>query len=67
MLQSNLDPCIFIGDKVICIVYVDNLLLWEKDKSNIRDLEMKIHDLGVDLEQEGDSAVLTGVNLERYE
>ena len=67
MIQYNLVPWLFIGDKVICIVYVDNLLLWKKDKSNIRDLEMKIHDLGVDLEQEGDSAVLTGVNLERYE
>ena len=66
MLQSNLDPCIFIGDKVICIVYFDDLIFWAKDKSNIRDLEIKIYDLGVDLEQEGDSAGFMGVNLERY-
>ena len=26
--QSNLDPCLFVGKKVICICYVDNLLFW---------------------------------------
>ena len=51
MIQSILDTCIFIGDKFICIVYVDDLIFWAKDKSNIRDLEIKIHDLGVDIEQ----------------
>ena len=66
MLQSNLDPCILISDKVICIVYFDDLIFWAKDKSNIRDLEIKIHDLGVDIEQEGGSAGFMGVDLERY-
>ena len=28
MIQSNLDPCLFIGDKVICIVYIDGLIFW---------------------------------------
>ena len=32
MLKSNLDPFIFIGAKVICIVYVDDLMFWAKDK-----------------------------------
>ena len=65
MLQSNLDPCIFIGDKVICIVYVDDLIFWAKDKLYIRDLAIKLHALGVDLEQEGDYPGFMGVNLER--
>ena len=32
MLQSNIDPFLFIGDKVIGIVYVDGLIFWENDK-----------------------------------
>ncbi len=28
MEQSNLDPCLFIGEKVISICYVDDLLFW---------------------------------------
>ena len=31
MIQYNLDPCLFIGDKFICIVYVDDLIFWAKD------------------------------------
>ena len=49
MLQYNLDTFLFIGDKVICIVYVDDLIFWENDESDIHDLEMKLFDLGVDL------------------
>ena len=67
MLHSNLDPLLFIGDKFICIVYVDCLIFWAKDESDIHDLEMIIFDLGVDLEQEDDSTVFLGVNLERNE
>ena len=32
MPQSELDPCLFIGDKVICICYVDDLLFWARDE-----------------------------------
>ena len=39
MLQSNLDPCLFIGDISIYIVYVDDLIFWAKDESDIHDLE----------------------------
>ena len=49
MLQSNIDPCLFIGVKVICIIYVDDLIFWAKDESDIHDLAMNIRDLGVDL------------------
>ena len=52
MLQCNIDHCLFIGDKGICIVYVDDIIFWGKDESDIHDLSMKLHDLGVDLEQE---------------
>ena len=47
MLQSNIYPFLFIGDKVIYIVYVDDLIFWAKYESDIHDLEMKNVDLGV--------------------
>ena len=40
MIKFNLDPCLFIGDKVICIVYADDLIFWAKDESDIHDLAM---------------------------
>ena len=30
MPQSTLDPCLFVGDKVVCICYVDDLIFWGK-------------------------------------
>ena len=63
MLQSNIDPCLFIGDKVICIVYVDDLIFCSKDESYMHNLETKLRDLGVDLEQGEDAAGFLGVNL----
>ena len=56
MLQYNLDPCIFIIDKVICIVYVYDLIFWAKDKSDMPGLATKPHDIGIDIKQEGDVA-----------
>ena len=51
MHQSNLDPCLFVGDKVICICYVDDLLFWAKDEKDIHNLAMQLCKLGVDLEK----------------
>ena len=67
MPQSKLDPCLFVGDKVICICYVDDLLFWAKDEKDIHNLAMQLRDLGVDLEQEDDAAGFLGVCLERVE
>ena len=45
MKQSELDPCLFIGEKVICIVYVDDLLFWARDDNDINDLAFGLRDL----------------------
>ena len=47
--QNNLCPCLFVGDKAICIVYVDDSIFWKNDESDIHYLEMKLRDIGVDL------------------
>ena len=35
ILHTNNYPCLFIGDKVISIVYVDDLLFWVEDESDM--------------------------------
>jgi hypothetical protein len=63
--QSKFDPCLFVGEKVICVVYVDDLIFWSKDTVAINDSAMQLRKLGVDLEQEDDAAGFLGVTLER--
>ncbi len=65
MEQSKFDPCLFVGTKVICVVYVDDLIFWSKDTLAINGSAMQLHELGVDLEQENDAAGFLGVTLER--
>ena len=65
--QSELDPCLFVSKKVICIVYVDDILFWSKDEKHIHELAMRLREQGVDLEQEDDAAGFLGVRLERDE
>lgn len=57
MKQSEIDHYLFIGEKVICIVYVDDLLFCARD-----DIDLN-RSLGVDLEDEHDAAGVLGVSL----
>jgi hypothetical protein len=45
--QSKFDPCLFVGEKVICVVYVDDLIFWSKDTVAINDSAIQLHELGV--------------------
>ena len=65
--QSELDPCLFVSEHVICIMYVDDILFWSKDEKHIHELVMKLRAEGVDLEQEDDAAGFLGVRLEKDE
>ncbi len=62
--QSKFYPCLFDGTKVICVVYVDNIIFWSKDTEDINSSAMQLHELGVDLEQEDNAAGFLGVTLE---
>ena len=64
MPQSDLDPCLFIGENIVCICYVDDLIFWAKDEKDIHDLAMKLREVGVDLEQEEDDAGFLGVRMD---
>ena len=36
--SSNIDPCVFISEHIICLVYVDDCILIAKDKRRINSL-----------------------------
>ena len=63
--QSGFYPCLFVVETVIFIVYVDNIIFWEINDDNIYDMKMELQELGIDLEQEDDTASFLGVTLER--
>ena len=44
MVQFNIDPCIFIGDKLMAIIYVDNIFFWSLDVNDIHKKEMKLRE-----------------------
>ena len=64
MEQSTFDPCLFIGEKVMCICYVDNLIFWALGESDINELEEQLISAGMSLEQESDAAGFLGVRME---
>jgi hypothetical protein len=63
--QSKFDPCLFVGTKVICVVYVNDIIFWSKNTVDINSSAMQLRELGVDLEQEDNATGFLGVTLER--
>jgi hypothetical protein len=46
MAQSKLDPCLFVGEKVICISYVGGLVFWACNEKDIHHITMKLREVG---------------------
>ena len=44
-----MDPCLFIGEKLMDIIYVDDILIWLVDVNAIHDKAMKLREQGADL------------------
>ena len=63
MQVSKLDPCLFVGENIICISYVDDILFWSTDEKFINELAGKLRDQGLLLEQEDDAAGFLGVKM----
>ena len=68
-LQSNpeVDPCLFVSDKVICLVYVDDTLFFSPDPKYIKEVTDKLRNLGMELEEEDSVAGFLGVDIARDE
>jgi len=65
MQQTKFDPCLFVGGKVMCICYVDDLIFWSLENDDIDELANKLIAVGVDLEEEDNAAGFLGVQMER--
>ena len=38
MQVSKLNPCLFVGDQVMVVAYVNDILFWATDEANINEL-----------------------------
>jgi len=63
MKVSKLDPCLFVGDRVPAVAFVDDILFWSTDEAYINELGNKLRKEGLLLEQEDDAAGFLGVKM----
>jgi hypothetical protein len=56
MKMSELDPCMCIGDRVIVVDFVDDILFWSTDAKFINALGMTLREQGLLLEEEDDAS-----------
>ncbi|GFH58525.1 hypothetical protein CTEN210_15001 [Chaetoceros tenuissimus] len=65
--QSDYEPCLFLKDGIICVVYVDDTLFFAKDDKIIDNHISKLKKLGFDLTEEGDVTAFLGVEISKDE
>lgn len=63
--MEDLDPCLFVSDRVICLVYVDDTLFYSPKAEFIDEIIAKLKQNGMDLEVEGEVAGFLGVHINR--
>ena len=61
--QRYFDPCLFIVDMLIAVMYVDDILMWSTEDQNIIYLTNMLNTESVDIEEETDSAEFLGLQL----
>jgi hypothetical protein len=59
------DPCLFVSDKVIALVYVDDTLLYARNKEDIDAVVDGLHKRNMELQKEEDIAGFLGVHIDR--
>ena len=63
MIQSELDPCLFIGNTVIVVMYVDGILMWSTPEDHIYQLCEILCAHGIKLKEEDYSVGFLAVKL----
>ncbi len=63
LVQSEFDPCLFVGPKVIALAYVDDILFFAKDEADIEKLMLDLRNTGLLLEKESSAAGFLGVDI----
>ena len=67
MVTSQFDPCMFSGDRVIAVAFVDDILFWSTDEKFVMVLGLKFRDQSLLLQEEHDAAGFLGVTMNRNE
>jgi hypothetical protein len=65
LAQSKKDPCLFIGNDIIAVVYVDDILFFARDDSRITDVIDALKKAGVAIRREGTAEGFLGVDIKR--
>jgi hypothetical protein len=66
--QSPNDPCLFVGSKVIAVVYVDDILFYSKSKESIHQVVAELKDKHqVAIHIKGDAEGFLGVDIKPLE
>ncbi|KAG7368580.1 reverse transcriptase RNA-dependent DNA polymerase [Nitzschia inconspicua] len=63
--SPDTDPCLFVSDKVVCVVYVDDTLLWSPRSEWIDEAIAQLEANGMALEVEASVAGFLGVHIHR--
>jgi hypothetical protein len=58
--SCDADPCLFVSEKCICLVYVDDTLMFAQTQSDIESIVKGLKNLGMDLEEEDSVAGFLG-------
>jgi hypothetical protein len=66
-VQSEADPCLFISGDIICLIYVDDALLFYKNKEAIDSLVNKMKQEKMLFREEESVAGYLGVHIDRRE
>lgn len=68
LVPSKVDPCVFIGEKVIVLTYVDDCIIMGKTEADIKDLFKSLQDgnENYDFTDEGDLKNYLGVEFTRH-
>lgn len=67
MKVSKLDPFLFVGDHVMAVAFVDDILFWATDQAYINELGSKLRGQGLLLEKEDDATGFLGVKMTKME
>ena len=58
-----IQPCLFVGDTVITVMYVDDMIMWSTHKDHIYASGELLRAEGVEHEEEDDAAGFLGVKI----
>jgi Reverse transcriptase (RNA-dependent DNA polymerase) len=63
--STDIDSCLFISDKVICLCYVDDTLLFAREQESIDEVIEQLRQTDLTIEIEDDLAGFLGVQIKR--